>query len=678
MKVVIAAIFSLAISVVVAQDEISYAVPDSMLSEYLSTVSVRAERAYINRDIKLSRQQFMTMAGALEDPTRLLIKYPGISTANDQANSVIYRGMPSHFHQWTMYGARILNPNHQANAGTISDLPSRTAGGVNMLSGQVIGSLDFRGQPSEKSSFTLGGTSDIKLRDGYKNGLTTNLSLIGLEAGIDRVSKDRKNNFLLNYRYSTVGLLTSSGLDFGGEDIRYQDLTSKYSFGDHNNKWTIFGSVGLSTNQKDAIADGEVPVEVKELQDIDFGQVALVAGVNYAVKKDNQAVSNTTLNISHRNVDRTAEYLQFSPTPVSDYESTETMVALHSDWIHRKRGKNGTNRYTFGYIIDANVVDRRIDITTAGANASQLTTRNYDRATLQLVPRVTFGHPLFSDWHLESSLGVNIISGEESKLAPVGSLAAVYNERELSGKVAIALASQATEPELEILGLQNDVINSMNIDITGSYKGIGGSLFWHRLNDLAFFPSHYFSAVSELDQLPIAIPTSSGDFPDATTIAGGSIFINRNVGGVDVSANATLLADTAEDEIELASNFGHMLNMTLSKSWRLKSQKLVGVSAAVHYRGGAYQAKVDLDKSQDWGYTVADGSDGLSLQLEEYFRSDLRIYYKPSKRSTISLDIQNVTGRENAAYYFYEPLTQQSTLKRQLGLIPILSWRVHW
>ena len=677
MRAVVSLLFCFSMSAVLAQDAITY-VPDSMLSEYLSTISVRSVRPYINREVKLSRQQFMTMAGALEDPTRLLIKYPGISTANDQANSVIYRGMPSHFHQWTMYGARILNPNHQANAGTISDLPSRTAGGVNMLSGQLIGSLDFNGQPSEKALFALGGTSDIKLRNGYKNGLTTNLSLIGLEAGIDRVSKDQKSNFLLNYRYSTVGLLTSAGLDFGGEDIRYQDLTTKYSFGDDNHKWTVYGSAGLSTNQKDAIADGEVPTEVKDLQEIDFGQVVVIAGANFAVRKDNQAISNTTLNISHRKADRTADYLLFSPTPVSDYESTETMVSLHSDWIHRKHWKNGINQYTYGFIFDANVVDRKIDLALANTNAAELINLNYDDVTFQAVPRLTFGHRLIMDWNLESSLGANIVVNENTYLAPVGSIAAVYNEKELSGKVAFSLSSQITEPELELVGSKSDLINSLNVDITGSYKGFGGSLFLHRMNGLAFLSASYFSSVSELDQLPISDPTTSGDARDATTISGGSIFVNRNISGVDLSANATLLADAADDEIDLPNNFGHMLNMTLTKSWRLKSQKVIGVSTAVHYRGGAQQAKVDLDRSLAWGYTVADGAGGLSLELEDYFRSDLRIFYMPSARSTISLDIQNVTGRENAAYYFYEPLTQGITLKRQLGLIPILSWRVHW
>ena len=128
---------------------------DTTLKNSIEELQISSSRVYEKGTVSLSRKQFLTMAGALEDPTRLLIKTPGISTANDQANSVIYHGMPAQYHQWSLYGARILNPNHNSNAGTISDLPSTSAGGVNMMSGQVIGSLEFNGNPSVKSLGSL-------------------------------------------------------------------------------------------------------------------------------------------------------------------------------------------------------------------------------------------------------------------------------------------------------------------------------------------------------------------------------------------------------------------------------------------------------------------------------------------------------------------------------------------
>jgi len=114
------------------------------------------------------------------------MKYPGFSVSNDQNNAIIYDGLPSHYSTWSLYGAQIANPNHLSNAGTVNDKPSRSAGGVNIFSGQVIGGLDYY-TGIDGPAHGIGGVADMSLRSPYQNSITANLSLIGLEAGIDRV-----------------------------------------------------------------------------------------------------------------------------------------------------------------------------------------------------------------------------------------------------------------------------------------------------------------------------------------------------------------------------------------------------------------------------------------------------------------------------------------------------------
>ena len=185
-------LFQFAVCICLAQES-----SDSLempLTDQISEVEIYSNLIKNDNVVSLSRKQFLTMAGSLEDPTRLLIKFPGTSTVNDQANSVVFRAMPSQYHRWSLYGARVLNPNHLGNAGTISDFPGRSSGGVNMFSGQVIGNLQFNGNPSGASLDALSASSDMKLRDPFKNSITTNLSLIGLEAGLDRVSKEKNSS----------------------------------------------------------------------------------------------------------------------------------------------------------------------------------------------------------------------------------------------------------------------------------------------------------------------------------------------------------------------------------------------------------------------------------------------------------------------------------------------------
>jgi len=94
------------------------------ISDSLSTpIEIKTSRSYDNGVVTLGRSQFLSFPASFDDPARLLLKYPGISTPNDQANAVIYHGLPSHMHQWQLYGARTLNPNHLSNAGTANDGP---------------------------------------------------------------------------------------------------------------------------------------------------------------------------------------------------------------------------------------------------------------------------------------------------------------------------------------------------------------------------------------------------------------------------------------------------------------------------------------------------------------------------------------------------------------------------
>ncbi|MFN8337850.1 MAG: hypothetical protein U0T36_02405 [Saprospiraceae bacterium] len=54
--------------------------------------------------------------------------------------------MPPEFSRWQLFGADIVNPNHLANAGTANDLATGNAGGVNALSGSVLGLLSIPNQ----------------------------------------------------------------------------------------------------------------------------------------------------------------------------------------------------------------------------------------------------------------------------------------------------------------------------------------------------------------------------------------------------------------------------------------------------------------------------------------------------------------------------------------------------
>lgn len=652
--------------------------PDTTLKKRVEELEISSARVYENGAVTLNRKQFLTMAGALEDPTRLLIKTPGISTANDQANSVIYHGMPAQYHQWSLYGARILNPNHNSNAGTISDLPSTSAGGVNMMSGQVIGSLEFNGNPSEKSLGSLAGMSDIKFRNPYKSGLTTNLSLIGLEAGYDKMLG--QDNLMVNYRYSTVGILTSGlGLDFGGEQINYQDLTGKYSMNRSSGDFSFYMTAGANSTRKDSFESALV-TEFKDLQKSDYVAKILIGGMHHSYSNDKFDINNT-INISRRVVDKTAE----ANIPINssiEYKNRATLLSLNHNYTRKYK------KWKIGYQVESWLEDQILFKAFPAEIEGLSVERQINRSSLSFQPTLNIGVDLLHNLVLSSTLGVTSQHTEENLVDVIGQVGLEYKVGDLNMNLSVSRAAQnqAIELALDSFSLQNQISNNVSLDV--SYKGFGVKFYRHDLRNLSNRGSGFeILSLQNLDVLPLNYSSINDVYlsVDSPTIRGVSFYGNKSIRGFNINSNLTL----QNSKVGYSTGIGigtarapldyrYIFNVRLQKEWSIGSTRALGLATSWHMRGGETQLGVSSLNSTEWGYTEFNHENPPQLQLSDYYRADLRIYYKPSKRSTISLDIQNVTNRENDAYYYYEPLTQKSTLKKQLGMIPILSWRVDW
>lgn len=62
------------------------------------------------------------------------------------------------------------------------------------------------------------------------------------------------------------------------------------------------------------------------------------------------------------------------------------------------------------------------------------------------------------------------------------------------------------------------------------------------------------------------------------------------------------------------------------------------------------------------------------IKLGDYKRLDLRLEFGNDTSSWI-LDIQNVAGFENDAYYYFDAYLDKNLLEKQLGTIPVLSYK---
>ena len=118
----------------------------------LSTFELRSEKAGVPPlsvlgAYVLTVEETRRFPANFDDPARLIHALPGVANNSDQNNAMIVRGNSPNGLSWRLEGTEIVSPNHLSNAGTFSDRASRNAGGVNILSGQLLGNSNFLSGP---------------------------------------------------------------------------------------------------------------------------------------------------------------------------------------------------------------------------------------------------------------------------------------------------------------------------------------------------------------------------------------------------------------------------------------------------------------------------------------------------------------------------------------------------
>lgn len=200
----------------------------------LEAVTIKAYKdkaGTINSMATLSAKTFTAeetrrYAGGMDDPARMASAFAGVAVGNIQDNSIIIRGNSPKGVLWRLEGVEIPNPNHFAGA--------NVAGGgfTTLFSNHLLANSDFftGAFPAEYSN-ALAGVFDIKLRNGNneKREYAFQAGVMGIDfAAEGPFIKGKRASYLINYRYSTFGLIK----DFiPSEQIpEYQNLSFKFNF----------------------------------------------------------------------------------------------------------------------------------------------------------------------------------------------------------------------------------------------------------------------------------------------------------------------------------------------------------------------------------------------------------------------------------------------------------------
>ncbi|TND07838.1 MAG: TonB-dependent receptor plug [Bacteroidetes bacterium] len=208
----------------------------------MSTVSTRT----------FSVEETQRYAAAVNDPARMALSFAGVSAPGDGNNDIVIRGNSPNGLLWRMDGIDIPSPNHFSYVGA-------AGGGISILSAQLLANSDFStGAFAPEYGNALSGVFDLKLRKGNneKREYTFQAGVLGIDAAAEGPLGKKGGSYLVNYRYSTLGILSKIGVPLGDAVTTFQDLSYNISLpAGKAGTFGFFGFGGLSDQHMDANRD---------------------------------------------------------------------------------------------------------------------------------------------------------------------------------------------------------------------------------------------------------------------------------------------------------------------------------------------------------------------------------------------------------------------------------------
>lgn len=644
----------------------------------------------------LTQEATVRYPATFYDPARLLTAYPGVVNDNDQANGIVVRGNSPNGVLWRLEGADIVNPNHTPNAGTFSDQVTQNGGGVNMLSAQLLStSAFFNGAFPTEYGNALSGVMDMRLRKGnnQKRESVNQFGLIGLDLAMEGpFSQKTEASYLVNARYSTLGILSAIGVPLGDETINFADLSFNLNFPlKKGGELSVFGVGGASSNVFEAERDSSLWEFEKDNQDITFSARTLIGGATLNLPIGNKSNWRTVFAASSLETERTAEVLDanFELQPQDNAINNQSIISLHSTFKHQL---NPTSQLKVG--LSANRQDFEI--------YSETDLRPEARGEgggFLLQPYVNFNKQLNANLSLNAGLRYThfTFNGTDA-VEPRASLSWKLRADQTL-RLAYGLHSQLQNPQLYYAIVRNT--NNENLDLAKSNHYVlsyekrlnistklKAEVYYQDLFDIAVRRdgSTDFSALNLLEGFVREPLNNDGTGRNYGVELGVEKYFNGEffyLSNISIYQSKYTGSDGIERDTRYAGNY--TFNFTGGKEWSKEKDngrlRTWGLNLRLVALGGFRETPIDEMASELAQNTVFVQGQAFSLQQPAYFRTDLRIYLrknKPNRSSMWALDIQNASNQENAAFRYFDTLQGQVVQRNQLGIIPILSYRVSY
>ncbi len=658
-------------------------------------IKALADKSKPNNDLAVVSARSFTVeetkqyAASVNDPARMALSFAGVAANDDGTNEIVIRGNSPRGLLWRIEGVEVPNPNHFGDEGA-------SGGGISMLSVNMLNNSDFftGAFPAEYGN-AASGVFDIKLRNGNneKREYAFQAGMLGIDFATEGpFAKQSNASYLINYRYSTLGILNAMGIKITGDAItNFQDLSYKFHVPTKKaGVFSFWGLGGLSSQQVDDAFEKE-----------DFHYNMGVTGLSHIFFFSDKTYLESILTYSK------SKNLFIDEEERNKYFNNETYInaALRGSFLLNHKF-NARHTLRTGLIISQLGFDffeattfrdtTRTNVDTEGNSQlwqayAQWKHRINERLTLNtglhymylaLNRNSSLEPRLGLQWALAPGQSLSVGFGIHSRLDPLSNYFALYQ----TGPDSYQQPNKNLEFSKSrhyVLGYDHSLTNDLHMRLEAYYQ------------DLYDIPI----GISENNENPWYATYSSInyeggilDFPLANNGTGRNYGLELTLEKLFTKNYYFLLTSSLFEskytpfdgkEYNTRFNSNYVMNILAGKEFKIGKNKTnsLGINIRAILTGGNRVTPIDLEKSRELGRPVMVWDRRYAERAGNYFRVDLRISYrinKPKFSSVVSLDIQNTTNRQNVFSTEYNAQTQQITYSYQLGLIPVLNYRIEF
>jgi len=656
---------------------------------------------------QFSIEESQRFAGARNDVSRMAQNFAGVRGANDAVNDIIIRGNSPVGVLFRLEGIDIPNPNHFGDFGS-------SGGPVSMLNNNVLANSDFLtgAFPAEYGN-AISGVFDLKMRNGNydHHEFIGQVGLNGFELGAEGpISKKNKSSYMLNYRYSTLGIMSAVGINFGtGTAIPYyQDITARVNVPTPKaGTFSMFAIGGISqidlisSNEEDTVDN----LYNNDLDIYDRSKIGVV-GISHQYLIDNSSYTKFTVAVSsiiNRDIVDSISTETFDPVPFYSQNFTQNKISAN---LFYKKKINAKHNFQIGVRWDEYIVDI-VDSIYRVSLDRYITLTAFEGNTYLLQPYAQYQYRITDKMILNTGLHYQYLGLNGSNmLEPRAGIKYQLNDKNsisLGYGLHSMMAPIATYFKTVEQGIGNYITPNDSIDFIKAHHivlGYDRQITAHMRLKAEVYYQQLFDVLIDKDSSSFSV-LNAGSF----TFGSPDYLVNNGTGrnyGAELTLEQFLNKGmyflvtgslykseyTGSDAIIRQSAFSgnYVANIVGGKEFSLfpskksqKTKKSIVFDTKFTIAGGQRYTPIDLEQSMINNETAYDWDQAFAEQFDDYKRLDIRAAYKMDGKFATqewAIDIQNITNRKNPLYQRYNPIEGEINTVYQLGLFIVPQYRI--